>query len=310
MDMLSLYAEEYVEYCRVEKGLAENSTQSYARDLKLLREYSKERGWSAGPQDYIQLMEFLNHLYSRKLSPSSVMRITSTLRNFFRYLLSNKRIQSDPAAQLEPPRRMRRLPKVLSESQMASLLAQPDTASQGGIRDRAMLELLYASGMRASEMILLALNQLHLNAGYIVCFGKGSKERIAPVNDSSRRWLERYLKEVRPALAQKRALKNFGASAKAGDQQKLFLNERGKPLTRQGLWKILKAYGRRAGIPGHLITPHVFRHSFATHLLEGGAGLRSVQVLLGHSDIGTTEIYTHVSRGHLRKEYEKHHPRS
>ena len=310
MDMLSLYAEEYVEYCRVEKGLAENSTQSYARDLKLLREYSKERGWSAGPQEYLQLMEFLNHLYSRKLSPSSVMRITSTMRNFFRYLLSNNRIQTDPAAQLEPPRRMRRLPKVLSESQMASLLSQPDTASPGGIRDRAMLELLYASGMRASEMVLLPINQLHLNTGYIVCFGKGSKERVAPVNDSSRRWLERYLKEVRPTLAAKRALKNFGASTKAGDQQKLFLNERGKPLTRQGLWKILKAYGRSAGIPGHLITPHVFRHSFATHLLEGGAGLRSVQVLLGHSDISTTEIYTHVSRGHLRKEYEKHHPRS
>lgn len=310
MDKLALYAEEYIEYCRVEKGLAENSTQSYARDLKLLQEYSKERGWSAGPRDYLELMDFLNHLYSRKLSPTSVMRITSTLRNFFRYLLSNNRIQSDPAAQLEPPRRARRLPKVLTESQMASLLAQPDTALPGGIRDRAMLELLYASGMRASEMVLLPLNQLHLNTGYIVCFGKGSKERIAPVNETSRHWLQRYLKEVRPELAGRRGQKNFGASAKAGDQQKLFLNGRGRPLTRQGLWKILKAYGRSAGIPASLITPHVFRHSFATHLLEGGAGLRTVQVLLGHSDIGTTEIYTHVSRGHLRKEYDKHHPRS
>lgn len=310
MDLLRAWIEEYVEYCRFEKGLAENSVQSYTRDLKLLKEYCAQRDWQRGPADYLQLMDFLNSLYTRKMSAASVMRITSTLRNFFRYLVSNNRIETDPAAQLEPPRRMRRLPKVLSERQMADLLSQPDTATQGGIRDRAMLELLYASGMRVSELVQLSLNQLHLNVGYIVCLGKGSKERIAPVNESSRHWLQRYFMETRPQFAAKRSQKNFGVSKKAGDQQKLFLNARGKPLTRQGFWKILKAYGRSSGIPGHLITPHVFRHSFATHLLEGGAGLRSVQVLLGHSDISTTEIYTHVSRSHLRKEYEKHHPRS
>lgn len=304
------WADEYVEYCRVEKGLAENSVESYGRDLKLLQEYSATRGWECGPGDYMQLMEFLNSLYTRNLSASSVMRITSTLRNFFRYLLSNGRIQTDPAAQLEPPRRMRRLPKVLSEEQMTALLAEPDASTPAGIRDRAMLELLYASGMRVSEMMQLSVNQLHLNVGYIICFGKGSKERIAPVNEKSRQWVQRYLMEARPGFMRKRDQKNFGVSAKSGDQQKVFLNERGRPLTRQGFWKILKAYGRLAGIPAHLITPHVFRHSFASHLLEGGAGLRSVQVLLGHADISTTEIYTHVSRGHLRKQYEKHHPRS
>lgn len=310
MSSLQSWADEYVEYCRVEKGLAENSVVSYGRDLKLLQEYSATRGWESGPGDYLQLMDFLNSLYTRNLSASSVMRITSTLRNFFRYLLSNGRVQTDPAAQLEPPRRMRRLPKVLSEEQMTALLAQPDVSRPAGIRDRAMLELLYASGMRVSEMMHLTVNQLHLNVGYIICFGKGSKERIAPVNEESRQWVQRYLIEARPGFVRKRDQRNFGISDKSGDQQKVFLNERGKPLTRQGFWKILKAYGRLAGIHAHLITPHVFRHSFASHLLEGGAGLRSVQVLLGHADISTTEIYTHVSRGHLRKQYEKHHPRS
>lgn len=310
MSSLRSWTDEYVEYCRVEKGLAENSVESYGRDLKLLQEYSAARGWECGPGDYMQLMDFLNSLYTKNLSASSVMRITSTLRNFFRYLLSNGRIQTDPAAQLEPPRRMRRLPKVLSEEQMTSLLAEPDVSTPAGIRDRAMLELLYASGMRVSEMMQLSVNQLHLNVGYIICFGKGSKERIAPVNEKSRQWVQRYLMEARPGFLRKREQKNFGASVKSSDQQKVFLNERGRPLTRQGFWKILKAYGRSAGIPAHLITPHVFRHSFASHLLEGGAGLRSVQVLLGHADISTTEIYTHVSRGHLRKQYQKHHPRS
>ena len=273
-------------------------------------EHSKNRSLEKGPQDYLQLMEFLNGLYQRKLSSTSVMRITSTIRNFYKYLVSTTRMEVDPTAQLESPRRLRRLPKVLSQEQMSLLLQQPDTALPGGIRDRALLELLYASGLRVSELITLPLNQMHLEVGYVQCIGKGDKERIAPVNESSREWLGRYLREVRTALASKRNVKNFGDSSKSSDQQKLFLNERGKPLTRQGVWKILKGYGRGAGIPSHLMTPHVFRHSFATHLLEGGADLRTVQVLLGHSDISTTEIYTHVSNEHVRKEYDKHHPRS
>jgi len=169
---------------------------------------------------------------------------------------------------------------------------------------------LYASGMRISEMLGLTLQQLQLHLGFVICYGKGSKERIAPVNETTRNWIEKYLGEVRPVFVQKRKFRNFGESNLNSDQQRLFLNERGRPLTRQGFWKILKAYGRNCGIPANLLTPHVFRHSFATHLLEGGADLRSVQMLLGHADISTTEIYTHVSREHLQKAYNKHHPRS
>lgn len=309
MMRLELWIDEYIEYCRVEKGLAENSTAAYARDLRLLRDLSRDHGWDSGPREYLELMECLNALYRRGLSPGSVMRITSTFRNFYRYLTQNGRTSVDPTTQLESPRRLRRLPKVLTQRQMKTLLSQPDTATPAGIRDRAMLETLYAGGMRVSEMTGLTLNQLQLKLGFAVCYGKGSKERVVPLNQTSVEWIRRYLAEARPGQAQKRTLKNFGDSKKMSDQQKLFLNERGKPLTRQGFWKILKAHGRAAGIDSRLLTPHVFRHSFATHLLEGGADLRSVQVLLGHADISTTEIYTHVSQEQLHNVYRKHHPR-
>jgi integrase/recombinase XerD len=309
MMQMELWIDEYIEYCRVEKGLAENSTAAYSRDLRLLRDLSRDRGWDTGPREYLELMECLNGLYQRGLSPASVMRITSTFRNFYRYLTQNGRTAVDPTAQIESPRRSRRLPKVLTQRQMELLLSQPDTATPAGIRDRAMLETLYAGGMRVSEMTGLTLNQLQLHLGFAVCYGKGSKERVVPLNQTSAEWIRRYLSEVRPGQTRKSGLKNFGDSKKTSDQQKLFLNERGKPLTRQGFWKILKAYGRATGIDSRLLTPHVFRHSFATHLLEGGADLRSVQVLLGHADISTTEIYTHVSQEQLQNVYRKHHPR-
>jgi integrase/recombinase XerD len=307
--MLKHAVEEFLEFCRVEKGLAENSISSYGRDLKHLLEFCEKKGWPAGPADYLQLMEFLNALYARRLSSASVLRMTSTLRNFYRYLAQTGKIAADLTAQLDSPRRFRRLPKMLTQAQMTSLLSQPDTGTGTGVRDRAMIEMLYASGMRVSEMTGLTLGQLQLSLGFAVCFGKGARERIAPLNQETIRWIRRYLEEVRPQFAQKRNLKNFGNSAKKSDEQRVFLNERGKPITRQGFWKILKQMGRQAGIPGSLLTPHVLRHSFATHLLEGGADLRSVQALLGHADISTTEIYTHVSREHLRQTYLKHHPR-
>jgi integrase/recombinase XerD len=255
-------------------------------------------------------MEFLKHLHSKKLSSTSVMRITSTLRGFYKYLSSIGSVEVDPTAQIESPRRSRRLPKVLSIQQVERLLAQPDITRASGIRDRAMLELMYASGMRVSEVVQTGLQQLQLQLGFIYCYGKGSKERIAAINEQAKHWIEQYLNEVRPKFAAQRLSKNFGKSKKSSDQQRLFLNNRGKPLTRQGVWKILKAYGRLANIPAHALTPHVFRHSFATHLLEGGADLRSVQMLLGHSDISTTEIYTHVSQEQLKKVYKKFHPRA
>ncbi|HJZ10981.1 MAG TPA: site-specific tyrosine recombinase XerD [Acidobacteriota bacterium] len=308
--MLREWKGEFLEFCRVEKGLAENSIQSYANDLEHLLRFCEEQGWTKGPQDYPELMHFLNTLYAKSLSPASILRLTSTLRNFFQYLLQEGRITADPTAQLDSPRRLRRLPKLLSQQQINDLLSRADGSSPITVRDRAMLELLYASGMRVSEMISLRLSQMQMELGFVICLGKGSKERIAPLNQSAAHWLQRYIKEVRAEQIAKRALKNFGNSRKSSDQQHVFLNQRGKPLTRQGFWKIMKSYGRLAGIPGSLLTPHVLRHSFATHLLEGGADLRSVQVLLGHADISTTEIYTHISREHLRKTYRKHHPRS
>lgn len=310
MKLLRLWVDEYLEFCRVEKGLAENSVAAYGRDLGHLMQFSEEKNWETGPREYLQLMEFLNTLYNKGLSSSSVLRLTSTIRNFFRYLIENERIQTDPSAQIDAPRKLRRLPRMLSREQIASLLAQPDVTTDAGIRDRAMLELLYASGMRISEMLGLTLPQLHPDLHFVVCYGKGSKERMAPVNESSAEWINRYLREVRPRETGKKLQKNFGDSSKKSDQQRLFLNERGKPLTRQGFWKILKQYGKAAGIQASVLTPHVFRHSFATHLLEGGADLRSVQMLLGHADISTTEIYTHVSREHLQRVYRKHHPRA
>jgi integrase/recombinase XerD len=309
MNQLALWVEEYLDFCRVEKGLSENSVLSYGRDLQHLQQFSRQKEWKQGPQEYLQVIEFLQYLNRLKLSSSTLMRITSTLRNFYRYLLQNGKTKVDPTAQLEAPKQFKRMPKMLTLEQMEALLLQPDIETEAGIRDRAMLELMYAAGMRVSEMLNLKLHQLQLSLGFVVCTGKGSKERIAPVNEQSKEWMHRYLQEVRPRYASNKARKNYGKSRLQNDQQILFLNQRGKPLTRQGFWKILKSYGRSASLPSHLLTPHVLRHTFATHLLEGGADLRSVQMLLGHADISTTEIYTHVSREHLQKIYRKHHPR-
>jgi integrase/recombinase XerD len=306
---LALWVEEYLDFCRIEKGLAENTVLSYGRDLQHLVQFSGKEEWNEGPQEYLQILAFLKCFQERQHSSSSILRMTSTLRNFYRYLLQNDQIKNDPTAQLEAPKRFRRLPRMLNRNQVELLLKQPDTASDSGIRDRAMLEILYAAGMRVSEMLNLKLHQLQLQLGFVVCTGKGSKERIAPVNEMSKEWIGRYIQEVRPKFIGTKNRKNYGKSPRISDQQKVFLNQRGKPLSRQGFWKILKMYGRTAGIPQELLTPHVLRHTFATHLLEGGADLRSVQVLLGHADISTTEIYTHVSRDHLQKIYRKHHPR-
>jgi integrase/recombinase XerD len=309
MNQLALWVEEYLDFCRVEKGLSGNSVLSYGRDLQHLMQFCKQKEWNEGPQEYLQVIEFLQYLNRLNLSSSTLMRITSTLRNFYRYLLQNGKTKTDPTAQLEAPKRFKRMPKMLTREQMEALLLQPDTETDAGIRDRAMLELMYAAGMRVSEMLNLKLHQLQLSLGFVVCTGKGSKERIAPVNEQSKKWMQRYLQEVRPGYVRNKSRKNYGKSKLQNDQQILFLNQRGKPLTRQGFWKILKSHGRSASLPSHLLTPHVLRHTFATHLLEGGADLRSVQMLLGHADISTTEIYTHVSREHLQKIYRKHHPR-
>ena len=200
----------------------------------------------------------------------------------------------NPASSLRPPQRGRQLPKVLTADQVEALLEQPDTETALGHRDRAMMELLYAGGLRVSELVGLRLGQLRLESGFLVAFGKGGKERIVPVGERAERWLESYLHEVRPELVR-------------GGHDLVFVNARGSGLTRQGFWKNLRAYGVSVGVPW--ISPHVLRHSFATHLLEHGADLRSVQLMLGHADISTTQIYTHVSGDHLRKMHERYHPR-
>lgn len=202
---------------------------------------------------------------------------------------------SNPAVNLLPPKLGRPLPKVLSERDVEALLAAPDTSAPLGLRDRAMIELLYATGLRVSELVGLELHQLRLDAGFLVAFGKGSKERVVPVGEEAEGWLERYLLEVRQRRAR-------------GRHQAIFINARGDAMTRQGCWKILRGYGTGAGIRG--LSPHVLRHSFATHLLEHGADLRAVQLLLGHSDISTTQIYTHIHQQRLKTLYERHHPRA
>ncbi|HXT19597.1 MAG TPA: tyrosine recombinase, partial [Thermoanaerobaculia bacterium] len=211
------------------------------------------------------------------------------------YLVASGDRSDNPAEHLLPPRQLQQLPKVLSEEQVAALLAAPDPAQPLGLRDKAMLELLYASGLRVSELVGLTLAQLRLDEGFLVAFGKGSKERIVPVGEQAEGWLRRYLVDVRGGLLR-------------GRHAEVFLNHRGAPLTRQGFWKILEAYGRRAGI--RALSPHMLRHSFATHLLEHGADLRAVQMMLGHADISTTQIYTHIHQQRLRSLYDRFHPRA
>jgi integrase/recombinase XerD len=230
-------------------------------------------------------------------SPRSVARWLVAIRGFFSHLLAEEGIRADPSAHLDAPRVWRTLPKVLSFAEVEALLAAPDRGEPLGVRDAAMFEVLYATGLRVSELTGLRLGDLHLDAGYLRCLGKGSKERVVPLGAEADAALQRYLAEGRPALLRARR------------SDILFVNHRGEPLTRQGMWKILKAYGTNAGIRARL-SPHTVRHSFATHLLEHGADLRSLQMLLGHADISTTQIYTHVNRERLKRLYKDFHPRA
>ncbi len=217
------------------------------------------------------------------------------MRRFYAFLVNEGDRDDNPAVNLYPPRLPQRLPKVLREEQVEALLRAPDTGRPPGVRDRAMIELLYATGLRVSEMVGLERSQLQLEAGFLIAFGKGAKERVVPVGESAEIWLDRYLKEVRPAMAK-------------GRHDVVFVSYRGSGLTRQGFWKLLRNYGRSAGIPD--LSPHVLRHSFATHLLEHGADLRAVQVMLGHANITTTQIYTHIHEHRLRTLYDRYHPRA
>ncbi|HET7290895.1 MAG TPA: site-specific tyrosine recombinase XerD [Vicinamibacteria bacterium] len=288
---------EYLDHLRVERGLADNSLLAYGRDLSLLREHARERRRPVLALKQAELTDFIGWLRSRGLSPRSVARAVHALRGFYRYAVREGKIDVDPMENLKAPRAFKALPRVLSAAQVDSLLAAPDVKTPLGVRDRAILEVLYATGLRASELVGLKPADLDLEVGLLTCFGKGRKERLVPMGRAARQWVSRYLDGVRPVLAKGRQV------------PRLFLSQRGGPLTRMGLWGIVRRHAVTAGVE-RVLTPHVLRHSFATHLLEHGADLRALQAMLGHADISTTQIYTHVSRERLRKIYDEFHPRA
>jgi len=290
---LSSEISSFVNYCRIEKGLSPNTLEAYTRDLKGLADYQKEGSGLPGLED---LRRYLDSLYKTGLGARSIARHIATLRNFYRFLASDGRIDADPTERLVAPKQWQSIPKFLNREEIDRLLAAPDSSKPTGVRDRAMLELLYATGLRVSELCGLRLADVQFEAGVLRTVGKGNKQRIAPVGKPALAAVRQYLAGARPEL-----LKGRGSPF-------LFVTARGGRLTRQAFWKLLVQNGKRVGIFQHL-TPHVIRHSFATHLLEGGADLRSVQTMLGHADISTTQIYTHVMRSRLRQTIEKHHPR-
>ncbi|HXL23062.1 MAG TPA: site-specific tyrosine recombinase XerD [Candidatus Dormibacteraeota bacterium] len=289
----------FLNHIRVEKGLSPNTLTAYRRDLMKFEVFAKKRKLTLESVTRDHLVDFLATLYRQKLESRSVARNLVTLRNFFRYAQVEELVTCDPSANLESPKVRRKLPGYLKLADVERLMTQPDQKTPLGLRDRAMLEVLYSTGLRVSELTGLRVADVDMKVGSVRCIGKGDKERIVPVGRKAVGMVEKYLREARPQLVVK----------KTGAITALFLNRRGKALTRVGVWKILSDYGREAGLRAPL-TPHVLRHSFATHLLERGADLRSVQLMLGHSDISTTQIYTHLVEERLKQIYKAHHPRA
>jgi integrase/recombinase XerD len=297
---ISAVISSFLMHVRVEKGLSANTISAYKRDLQKFDEFARKRKLTLESVGRDDLVDFLAGLYRLKLESRTVARQLVTLRSFFRFAQVQELIPEDPSINLESPKIRRHLPGYLRLEEVEKLLEQPDSKTPMGLRDRAMLEVLYSTGLRVSELTGLAVNDLDTKVGCIRCIGKGDKQRIVPVGKKALGIVDKYLREGRPQL-----LRN----AKASSGPALFINRRGAALSRVGVWKILSAYGRRAGLRLAL-TPHMLRHSFATHLLEGGADLRSVQLMLGHADITTTQIYTHVVEERLKQIYKAHHPRA
>jgi len=280
----------------LEAGLSRNTLSSYRADLSQLALWLADHGKTLAQLDAGDLQEYLRD-FSRKSKASSQRRLISALRRFYRHLLASNLINRDPTLHVEPPAHTERFPKTLSESQVEALLAAPDADTPLGLRDRAMLEVLYATGLRVSELVALKLFEVSLNDGVVRVFGKGAKERLVPLGQEAIAWLERYLKEARPPLLQ-------GRNCEA-----VFVTRRAAGLSRQMFWNLIKRYAPMAGIDPLRISPHTLRHAFATHLINHGADLRVVQLLLGHADISTTQVYTHVARERLKSLHAKHHPR-
>ncbi len=281
----------------VEKGLSKNTVEAYSHDLNRFLDYLKKEGIEQIQSvRKLDVRGFLLLLRKGGLSNKTIARNLVALRTFFRFLVQDGILQSDPIEDLESPRMTKTLPEILSVKEVERLLEQPDLRTPLGIRDRAMLEVLYATGMRVSELIQVPTNQVNLEGGYVLVFGKGSKERVVPLGSEAIKWVTLYLRAARASLA------------KGRETLPLFIGRSGTGITRQGFWKSIKGYGRKAGIRKR-ITPHLLRHSFASHLLERGADLRSVQMMLGHADISTTQIYTHVTGERLKKVHQRYHPR-
>jgi integrase/recombinase XerD len=285
---------EYLSYSRVEKGLAPNSIESYGRDLGRLSDWASKNNLELISLTRQDLREWLIDLSGEKLSENSKRRLISSVRGFYKFLMIDGHTTSSPAEDLVSPNKGTYLPNFLNQTEVEMLLDQPDVSTETGLRDRAILELIYSSGLRVSEVVNTQIRDLDLDAGILTCTGKGSKTRRIPVGKSAVEWLRNYL-----VLRRK---------SEKIEVQNLFVSSLGHPLNRQAIHKFIKEYAEKCGLPG--VSPHTLRHSFATHLVQNSADIRSVQQMLGHADISTTQIYTHITDAHLRKNYEKFHPRS
>jgi len=288
---------EFLNSVRIEKGLSDNTVQAYRRDILKFAAFAAERGCETKDITRSDVIDFLASLYDRQLDSRTVARHLASIRNFFRFALIEGYIAEDPAATIESPRFRQSLPEFLSIEEVDRLLQQPDTSTVVGLRDRALIEIMYSAGLRVSELCGLRVDDIQMDPGCLRCVGKGDKERLVPVGKQALAIVRQYLRKARPKLL------------RSASSPYLFLNKRGGKLDRIIFWKLLGAYGRQAGLRKAL-TPHMLRHSFATHLLDRGADLRSVQMMLGHSDISTTQIYTHVIEERLKHVYKAHHPRA
>ncbi|HWR06305.1 site-specific tyrosine recombinase XerD [Sporomusa sp.] len=292
------YVNEFINYLAVERGLAQNTLESYGRDLRQFQTYLQN-----SQLDFLRnsnrdtILSYLNSLQVKGRAVSTISRNLAAIKSFYQYLVRERHLEKDPAVNLESPKLEKKLPRILSIAEVEELLKQPNTFQPTGLRDKAMLELLYATGIRVSELISLNISDVNLDMGYIKCYGKGAKERIVPLGSIAAKCVQEYISKGRTKLV------------RTYEESSLFVNHHGNRLTRQGFWKIIKKYAMEARITKE-ITPHTLRHSFATHLLENGADLRSVQEMLGHADISTTQIYTHVTKNRLKEVYDKTHPRA
>ena len=287
----------YLTYLRDVRRMSPNTLESYARDLAQLAAFAESQGREVGALERRDLELFVRSLMTAGLAPRSVARAVACVRGFYKFTTAEQKLAQNPADDLRSPRAWPALPKFLSLEDVDRLLAQPDVSTAIGLRDKALIELLYATGLRVTELLSLRAADLHMEDGYLTCIGKGDKQRMVPMGQEASTWVTRYTREARPALVKKKS------------SPWLFVNARGGPLSRVGFWKILKSYGIKANLPLEL-SPHVLRHSFATHLLERGADLRMIQVMLGHADLSTTQIYTHVLEARLKAVYDRFHPRS